>query len=154
MNTGGIWRVYYIYLHYKHSVAWRDLPRQLLIARHIKVVVPGRPFGKPCRLVTRETKGKSLKMAQTFLADLMMSVFKSCRNSKAFDADTLSIFHFKHLGPRAIVYITKTCQIPSIWKSSLIIPIPKVGKDITQENSYQRISLLWSAAKVMETLIS
>ena len=28
-------------LHYKLSVALRALPRQLLIARHIKVVVPG-----------------------------------------------------------------------------------------------------------------
>ena len=32
---------YYIGLHYKLSVARRALPRQLLVARHIKVVVPG-----------------------------------------------------------------------------------------------------------------
>ena len=31
---------------------------------------------------------------------------KSCRNSKAFGPDKLRIFHLKHLGPRAIVYIT------------------------------------------------
>ena len=34
MNTGGIWQV-----RYKLSVAWRALPRQLLVVRHIKVVV-------------------------------------------------------------------------------------------------------------------
>ena len=41
MSTGGIWRVYYIGLHHKLSVAWWALSRQLLVARHIKVVVPG-----------------------------------------------------------------------------------------------------------------
>ena len=35
-------------LHYKLSVARWALPRQLLVARHIKVVFPGRRFGKPC----------------------------------------------------------------------------------------------------------
>ena len=40
-NTGGIWRLYYIDLHYKLSVAQRALPRKLLVARHIKVVVLG-----------------------------------------------------------------------------------------------------------------
>ena len=88
------------------------------------------------RLVTRETKRKSLEMAQTFTTDLVRRAIKSCRNSKAFGPDKLSIFHLKNLGPRAIEYITAlfnlsvtTCQIPSIWKSSLIIPIPKPGKD-------------------------
>ena len=57
---------------------------------------------------------------------------KSCRNSKAFGTDKLSIFHLKHLEPRAIEYITTlfnlsvtTCPIPAIWKSSIFIPIPK-----------------------------
>ena len=86
------------------------------------------------RLVTRETKRKSLEMAQTFTTDLVRRSIKSCRNSKAFGPDKLSIFHMKNLGPRAIEYITTlfnlsvtTCQIQAIWKSSLIIPIPKPG---------------------------
>ena len=45
------------------------------------------------------------------------------------------------------------CQIPAIWKSSLIIPIPKPGKDTSQGSSYRPISLLCQAAKVPETLI-
>ena len=83
-----------------------------------------------------------------------------CRNSKAFGQDKLSIFHLKHLGPRAIEYITAlfnvsvtTCQIPVIWKSSLIIPIPKPGKDTSVETSYRPISLLCTAAKVLVSLI-
>ena len=104
------------------------------------------------RVVTREAKRKSL--------DLVMKAIKSCRNSKAFGPDKLSIFHLKHLGPRAIGYITAlfnlsvtTCQIPAIWKSSLIIPIPKPGKDTSQGTSYRPISLLCPAAKVMESLL-
>ena len=76
------------------------------------------------RLVTRETKRKS------------------------------SIFHLKNLGPRAIKYITAlfnlsvmTCQIPAIWKTSLIIPIPKPGKDTSVGTLYR------PAANVLEALI-
>ena len=112
------------------------------------------------RVVTREAKRKALEMAQSFTSDLVMKAIKSCRNSKAFGPDKLSIFHLKHLGPRAIEYITAlfnlsvtTCQIPAIWKSSLIIPIPKPGKDTSQGTSYRPISLLCPAAKVMESLL-
>ena len=99
---------------------------------------PGSTNSSLCktRLVTRETNRKSLEMAQTFTTDLVRRTIKSCRNSKAFGPDKLSIFHLKHLRPRAIQYITAlfnlsvtTCQIPATWKSSLIIPIPKPGKD-------------------------
>ena len=78
-----------------------------------------------------ETKRKPLEMARTFTVDLVMKAIKSCRNSKAFGPDKLSIFIMKHLGPRVIEYITTvfnllvtTFQIPAIWKSSLIIPAP------------------------------
>ena len=113
------------------------------------------------RLVTRETKRNSLEMAQTFTTDLVGKAIKRCRNSKAFSPDKLSIFHLKHLGPRAIEYITAlfnlsvmTCQIPAIWKSSLIIPIPKPGKDTSVGTSYRPASLLCPAAKVLESLNS
>ena len=45
------------------------------------------------------------------------------------------------------------CQIPGIWKSSLFILIPKPGKDTSQGFSYRPISLLFPAAKVLESLI-
>ena len=95
------------------------------------------------RLVTRETMWKSLEMAQTFITDLVRRAIKSCRKSKVFGPDKLSIFHLKYLGPRTINYITAlfilsvtTCQIPAIWKSSLIIPIPKPDKDTSIGTSY------------------
>ena len=81
-----------------------------------------------------------------------MKAINLCRNSTAFGPDKLSIL--KHLVPRAIEYITTlfnfsviTCQIPTIWKSSLIIPIPKPGKDTSQGTSYRPISLLCPVVK-------
>ena len=110
-------------------------------------------------VVTRETKRKSLEIVRTFTTELVMNTIKSCRNSKAFGPNKLSIFHLKHLGPRAIEYITTlfnlsatTCRIPAIWKSSLLIPIPKPGKDDSQGTSYRPISLICPASKVLESL--
>ena len=112
------------------------------------------------RLVTRETKRKSLEMAQTFNKVLVRRAIKRRRNSTAFGPDKLSIFHLKNFRPRAIGYITAvfnlsvtTCQIPAIWNSSLIILIAKPGKDTSVGTSYRPISLLCPAAKVLESLI-
>ena len=70
-----------------------------------------------------------------FTVDLVMTSIKSCRKSKVFGKDKLSIFHMKNHGHRATEYITAlfnlsvtNCQIPDIWKSSLIIPILQPGK--------------------------
>ena len=41
-------------------------------------------------------------MAHTFTTDIVSRAIKSCRNIKAFGPDKFSIFHLKHLGPRAI----------------------------------------------------
>ena len=106
-----------------------------------------------------ETKRKPLEMVRTFTKDLVMKAIKSCRNRKAFGPDKLSIFHLKHLGPRAIDYIktlfnlsATICRIPAIRKSSLIISIPKPGKDTSQGTSYRPISLICPTAKVLESL--
>ena len=96
-------------------------------------------------------------MAETFTADIITKTIKYCRNSKTFGPDKLSIFHLKNLGPWAVKYITALFnlfnQLSVTWKSSLIIPIPKPGKYTSQGSSYRPISLLYPAAKVLETLI-
>ena len=81
-------------------------------------------------------------------------------SSRAYGHDSLSIFHLKNLGPLATEHLTalyndslKSCRLPSIWKTSLVIPIPKSGKDSSQGASYRPISLLCPAAKVLEALI-
>ena len=96
----------------------------------------------------------------TFATDQVIKGISNCSNTKAFGPDKPSIFHLKNVGPGAIEYLTAlfndyvtSCQIPAIWKSSIVIPIPKPGKDFFRGTSYRPISLLCPAAKVMEALI-
>ena len=65
-----------------------------------------------------------------------------------------------NLVPRATERLTalyndslKSFRLPSIWKTSLVIQIPKPGKDSSQGISYRPISLLCPAAKFLEALI-
>ena len=98
--------------------------------------------------------------AVIFTTDQVIKGISNCSNTKAFGPDKLSIFHLKNLGPRAIEYFTAlfydsvtSCRILAIWKSSIVIPIPKPGKNSSLGTSYRPISLLCPAAKVMEALI-
>ena len=94
----------------------------------------------------------------TFTTDKVTKGISSCSKTRAFGPDKLSIFHLKHLGSRGIEYLNAlfndsvtSCRIPSIWKSSIVIPNP--GKDSSPSTSYRPISLLCPAAKVMEDLL-
>ena len=98
--------------------------------------------------------------AVTFTTDQVNKGISNCSNTKAFGPDKLSIFHLKNLGPKAIEYLTAlfndsvtSCQVPAIWKSFIVIPIPKPDKDSSLGTSYRPISLLCQAAKVMEALM-
>ena len=102
----------------------------------------------------------SLDEAESFTSDQVTSAIKSCRTSRAYRHDPLSIFHLKNLGPLATEHLTalyndslKSCRVPLIWKTSLVIPIPKSGKDSSQGISNRPISLLCPSAKVLEALI-
>ena len=46
-----------------------------------------------------------------------------------------------------------SCRMPEIWKSSIVIHIPKPGKDSSLGTSYRPISLLCPAVKIMEGLM-
>ncbi|CAL4067567.1 unnamed protein product, partial [Meganyctiphanes norvegica] len=48
----------------------------------------------------------------------------------------------------------RTAEIPKSWKSSLIIPIPKPGKDHTNPDSYRPISLLSCISKIAERMVN
>ena len=111
--------------------------------------------------MSKDVKRMSLEQAESFTSDQVTSAIKSCRSSRAYGPDTLSIFHLKTLGPLATEHLTtlyndsiKSYRLPSIWKTSLVIPmIPKPGKDSSQGTSYRPISLICPAAKVLEALI-
>ena len=75
----------------------------------------GRPSSsRETRLLTRDTKRKPMEMEETFTADIVTRTIKSCRNSKVFGPDKLSIFLLKNLRPRAIKYITALPSSPSL----------------------------------------
>ena len=110
--------------------------------------------------MSKDVKRMCLEQAESFTSDQVTRAIKSCRSSRAYGPDTLIIFHLKNLGPLATEHLTslyndsiKSCRLPSIWKTSLVIPIPKPGKDSSQGTSYRPISLLCPAAKVLEALI-
>ena len=86
------------------------------------------------RHVSKDIKRMSLEQAESFTSDQVTSTIKSCRSSRVYGPDTLSIFHLKNLGPLATEHLTtlyndslKSLRLPSIWKTSLVIPIPKPG---------------------------
>ena len=54
------------------------------------------------RHVSKDVKRMSLEQAESFTSDQVTSAIKSCRSSRAYGPDTLSIFHLKNLGPLAI----------------------------------------------------
>ena len=110
--------------------------------------------------MSKDVKRMSLEEAESFTSDQVASAIKSCRSGRAYGPDTVSIFHLKNLGPLATEHLTsryndslQSCRLPSFWKTSLVIPIHKPGKDSSQGTSYRPMSLLCPAAKVLEALI-
>jgi hypothetical protein len=84
----------------------------------------------------------------------------AARNSKAVGPDGLTIFHLKNLGNLGLSYLTgifnlslSLCKIPAIFKKSIVNPLLKPGKPVTEASSYRPVSLLCPAAKVMEKCI-
>ena len=114
------------------------------------------------RQVSKDVKRMSLEEAESFTSDQVTSAIKSFRSSRSYRPDSLSIFHLKNLGPLATEHLTaryndrlKLCRLPSIWKTSLVIPIPKLGKVSSQGTSYRPIYLTAAFDTVShDTLIS
>ena len=106
--------------------------------------------------MSKQVKRMSLEEAESFTSDQVTSAIKRCRSSRAYGPDSLSIFHLNNLGPLATALYNdslKSCRLPSIWKTPLVIPIPKPGKDSSQGTSYKPLSLLCPTAKVLKALI-
>ena len=113
---------------------------------------------KPSLLMT--LKYQVLILPVTFTTDQVITGISNCSNTKAFGTDKFSIFHLNNLCSKAIEYLTAlfndsvtSCRIPAIWKSSIVIPITRPGKDSSLGTSYRPISLLCQAAKVMEAFM-
>lgn len=118
---------------------------------------------KRTRLIIREVRNRVVEEEErvSFGVDVVRSTLKLMKNSKSFGPDAISMIHLKNLGPLAMDYLTclmnlslQTGEIPSIWKTSTVIPLIKAGKPANLSSSYRPISLLCPAAKLLEKLIS
>ena len=107
--------------------------------------------------MSKDVKRMSQEETESFTSDQVSSAIKTCRNSRAYGPDSVSIIHLNNLVTEHITVLyndsLKFCRLPSIWKTSLVIPIPKPGKYSSQGTTYRPISLLCQAAKVLEALI-
>jgi hypothetical protein len=95
-----------------------------------------------------------------FTPELTKAAILRSSNSTALGPDGLTSLHLKHLGPRAISYMTKIfnlsiahANIPAIWKRANIVPIPKPGKAADSSMGYRPISLLSPVIKILERLL-
>ena len=90
----------------------------------------------------------------------VVAAIKRSKYSTATGPDGLCILHHKHMGDKALDYLTTLfnlslakAEMPAIWKRSIVLPVLKPGKPATEGPSYRPISLLCPASKLLERLI-
>lgn len=116
---------------------------------------------KVFRKVKRDLKKLPLdRNFQPFSPADMVEAIGQSKNSTATGPDGLAHWHLKHLGSNGIKFPTNvfnlslaTADVPSIWKSAIVIPVLKPGKLANKGTSYRPISLLCPAVKVLERLL-
>ena len=89
-----------------------------------------------------------------------IEAIKRTKRSTAIGPNGVAPLHLKHLGRHAIRYLThlfsllvQKAEMPAIWRSATIIPVPKPGKPGDQGKSYRPISLLCPEVGVLGRLI-
>lgn len=91
----------------------------------------------------------------------LKNIIKDLLNNKAPGLDGIDNKLIKNLPKKAIVqfnYIINAIinlqHWPSNWKTSLVIPIPKTGKNTKSPENYRPISLLSTLSKIAEKIVS
>ena len=114
---------------------------------------------------SRKVKRKLLKRRlvhdyNPFTEDQVAAEIKKVSNSSALGPDGMSNVHLKHLGLKAIKFVTRLfnlsvrhADVPAIWKLAHIIPLLKPGKEADKGLSYRPISLLCALVKLLERLL-
>jgi hypothetical protein len=94
------------------------------------------------------------------MPELTKAAILKSSNSTALGPDGLTSLHLKHLGPRAISYMTTIfnlsiahANIPAIRKRANMVPIPKPGKAADTSMGYCPVSLLSPVIKILERLL-
>jgi hypothetical protein len=109
---------------------------------------------------TIKSKHKLVKDFSPFSVANVEKAISQSKNSTAVGPDGLTALHLKHLGPRALTFLTEIfnlsvnyANIPIVWKQAIIIPVLKPGKPADQGLSYRPISLLSPVVKILKRLI-
>ena len=109
------------------------------------------------RKILNAINKQPLSDAPTVTYQQVKSAIQKAKNSKTYGTDNMSTAHLKHLGPAALSYLIEIfhlslskCQIRAIWKSSIIVPLLKPGKDTGLSESYRPVYLLCPASKILE----
>lgn len=95
-----------------------------------------------------------------FTYEELKGILSSCCKDSAPGEDGLPYSFYKHLGDRAIYYILDMINtillsgnIPTSWKSQIILPILKPNKSPSDLNSYRPIVLSNVISKIAELMI-
>ena len=90
----------------------------------------------------------------------LKSALSSVDRRKAAGPDKIHPRMLKKLGPSALAYLLdlfnnvwKTSQVPQMWRTADIRPIPKKGKELRDVGSFRPISLTSVVGKLMERMV-
>ena len=115
---------------------------------------------KEFRRLLRQIRKKSPDPEVSITTDMTEKAIKKAKNSKAMGPDNISPVMMKHLGPKAISYLTNIfnnvvnqATLPPMWKVGRIIPLLKPKKPADEGPSYRPISLLSPPVKILESII-
>ena len=114
----------------------------------------------------KESSNLNFKTNKTFsynkkfsLRDLKRSLKKSNDSSPGIDQIHYQIL--KHLPDQTLKFLLKlvngywdTGTFPDCWRSALLFPIPKPGKDSTDSNNYRPIALTSCICKTVERMVN
>lgn len=115
---------------------------------------------KEARITMRKLKAAKSDEVYNITPEQTADAIKQSKSSKALGPDGISPIMLKHIGPKAIEYLTTVfnntvnkASIPTMWKTGRIVPLLKPGKPPESGKSYRPISLLSPAAKILEKII-
>lgn len=85
---------------------------------------------------------------------------KKLKNKPTTGPDNIPSILLKHLPRKGVVLLTNIINasirqkyFPTVWKSSIIIPVPKPNKDISDPKNIRPINLLNNISKIMEKVL-
>ncbi|GBM69812.1 putative RNA-directed DNA polymerase from transposon BS, partial [Araneus ventricosus] len=149
-----------------NRVAYRDIEKAEAIADNLALQFQNNDLSHPPTefIVERRIKLLNRKPAMNKIkpctpAEVADEIAK-LKNRKCPGKDRITNLMLKHLPKRTIVRITylincviKLSHFPKSWKTAVVVPIYKAGKNAQSPDSYRPISLLSSLSKLAESII-